>query len=128
MIIRNNPWKTFLDSKDAGDFQVTRAGWIGDYNEASTMLDLKTTTHGQNDGKFSNAEYDRLMAESRSVTDEAKRTELYRQAEAILADEMPLAPIYQYVTSRLVKPHVGGYPMNNVEDNIYTRDLYIIKN
>ncbi|PVZ66338.1 peptide ABC transporter substrate-binding protein [Pelagibaculum spongiae] len=123
--LENMEWKTFLDVRNDGKFQVTRAGWLGDYNEPSTMLDLKTTTHGQNDGKYSNARYDEIMKLSRVVTSDVEREKLYIEAEQILAAEMPLAPIYQYVTGRLVKPHVGGYPMNNVEDNIYSRDLYI---
>ncbi|WP_257281613.1 MULTISPECIES: ABC transporter substrate-binding protein [unclassified Endozoicomonas] len=123
----NQEWKTFLDSRNDGKFEVARAGWIGDYNEASTMLDLNTSTHGQNDSQFVNEMYDELMAKSRVVTSDEERSHLYTEAEKILADEMPVAPIYQYVTSRLVKPHVGGYPMSNVEDNVYTRDLYIKK-
>lgn len=125
--LENKEWKTYLDAKDAGEFQVARGGWVGDYNEASTMLDLKTSGHGQNDGKFSSPEYDALMAQSRIATSDEQRNALYKKAEEILAEQMPLAPIYQYVTSRLVKPYVGGYPMNNVEDNVYTRSLYITK-
>ncbi|WP_062263658.1 ABC transporter substrate-binding protein [Endozoicomonas arenosclerae] len=123
----NQEWKTFLDSRNDGKFDVARAGWIGDYNEASTMLDLNTSTHGQNDSQFVNEMYDKLMSESRVVTSDEERSHLYTEAEKILADEMPVAPIYQYVTSRLVKPYVGGYPMSNVEDNVYTRDLFIKK-
>ncbi len=125
--LENKEWKTYLDSKDEGDFEVARGGWIGDYNEASAMLDLKTSGHGQNDGKYSNREYDATMEKSRTTSSNEERTKLYMHAEEILAEDMPLAPVYQYVTSRLVKPEVGGYPMNNVEDNIYTRELYIKK-
>jgi oligopeptide transport system substrate-binding protein len=39
---------------------------------------------------------------------------------------MPLAPIYQYVQTRLVNPHVGGYAGNNAEDKLYSKDMYII--
>ncbi|WP_461535862.1 peptide ABC transporter substrate-binding protein [Spongorhabdus nitratireducens] len=123
--LENQEWKTFLDSRDEGKFQVARAGWIGDYNEPSTMLDLNTTTHGNNDGKYSSKRYDQLMAKSRVVTSDEERAKLYAEAEEILAEDMPIAPVYQYVTSRLVKNHVGGYPLNNVEDNVFTRDLYI---
>ena len=56
-----------------------------------------------------------------------KRGLVYEQAEKLYAQEMPAAPIYQYVSSRLVKPYVGGYPMNNPEDNVYTCDIYIIE-
>ena len=125
--LENQEWKTFLDTKNDGKFEIARAGWIGDYNEPSTMLDLKMSTHGQNDGKWFNDQYDALMDQSRSVTSDAEREALYVKAEHLLAEEMPLAPIYQYVQGRLVKPHVGGYTTRNVEDNIYTRDLYITK-
>ena len=89
-----------------------RAGWIADYNEASSMLDLMQTTHGNNDGKCSNPAFDKLMSESRNQVDADARNKLYVQAEEILAKDMPIAPILSYVTSRMVKPYVGGYPAN----------------
>ena len=123
--LNNLEWKTFIDIKRNKNYEVARGGWMGDYNEASTMLDRHTTGHGQNDARFNNKAYNELMAKSRKVQSEEERAELYTQAELILAEEMPVAPIYQYVNSNLVKPHVGGYPINNVEGTIYTRDLYI---
>ena len=122
----NKEWKTYLDAMREGRFQVSRGGWLGDYNEASTMLDLFTSGHGHNHGKFSHCEYDELMARSRIVTSDKERMLLYQRAEQILANEMPVIPIYQYVMTRLVKPFVGGYSTENVEGNVYTRDLYII--
>lgn len=121
----NQEWKTYLETKSGGQFDVARAGWIADYNEASSMLDLKQTTHGNNDGKYSNLKYDELMAQSRTVMDTEARNKLYAEAEGLLAEDMPIAPIYQYVTARLVKPYVGGYP-NNPLDNLYTKDMYIL--
>ena len=121
----NQEWKTYLETKKAGNFDIARAGWIADYNEASSMLDLKQTTHGNNDGKYSNPKYDELMAKTRLVSNAEERNKLYAEAEAILAVDQPLADIYQYVTARLVKPYVGGYP-NNPLDNLYTKDMYII--
>lgn len=121
----NQEWKTYLETKKQGDFDVGRAGWIADYNEASSMLDLMQTTHGNNDGKYSNPAFDKLMSESRNQVDAEARNKLYAQAEEILAKDMPIAPIYQYVTSRMVKPYVGGYPANPL-DNLYSKDMYII--
>lgn len=121
----NQEWKTYLETKKAGNFDVARAGWVADYNEASAMLDLKQTTHGNNDGKYSNPKYDELMAKSRQVANAEERNKIYAQAEAILAEDQPLANIYQYVMPRLVKTHVGGYP-NNPLDNLYTKDMFII--
>ena len=65
------------------------------------------------------------MAKSREVADSTERNKLYAEAEAILAEDMPLANVYQYVTARLVKPYVGGYP-DNVLGNLYTKDMFII--
>ncbi|MFC5707940.1 ABC transporter substrate-binding protein [Aeromonas eucrenophila] len=121
----NQEWKTYLQTKAQGQFDVGRAGWIADYNEASSMLDLMQTTHGNNDGKYSNATFDKLMSESRDQVDDASRNKLYVQAEEILAKDMPIAPIYQYVTARMVKPFVGGYPANPL-DNLYSKDMYIV--
>lgn len=121
----NQEWKTYLETKKQGQFEVARAGWNADYNEASSMLDLMQTTHGTNDGKYSNPEYDKLMDESRDQVDDVARNKIYAQAEAILAKDMPIAPIYQYVTPRMVKSYVGGYPANPL-DNLYSKDMYII--
>ncbi|MDH2436546.1 ABC transporter substrate-binding protein [Pokkaliibacter sp. MBI-7] len=123
----NQEWKTYLATERAGDFQVARAGWVGDYNEASTMLDLLTTKNGNNYARYSNPEYDMLMADSKSVVDETKRNEMYNKAATLLDRDMPVAPIYQYSTTRLVKPYIGGYPAANPEDIFYFKDMYVAK-
>ncbi|MGO2353543.1 MAG: peptide ABC transporter substrate-binding protein [Marinomonas foliarum] len=122
--LENQEWKTYLETKKHQQFDVARAAWVGDYNEASTMLDLITTTHGNNDGKYSNAEYDRLLTEARTMQDPSAN---YNKAEEIaIEQDMAVAPIYQYTEKRLVKSYLGGY-MPNPEDNVYARDMYIIK-
>ncbi|CAM3600589.1 peptide ABC transporter substrate-binding protein [Parendozoicomonas haliclonae] len=125
--LRNEEWKTFLDTRRQGDFDITRAGWLGDYNEASTMLSLWASYSDLNDAKWKNSEYDALLEKAKTTIDEGKRGLVYEKAEQVYAKDMPAAPIYQYVSSRLVKPYVGGYPLNNPEDNVFSRDIYIIK-
>ncbi len=123
--LENQEWKTYLSTKDQGDFEVSRAGWCGDYNEASSFLTLmvsKNTTGGQHWG---NKDYDALIDRALNSTSEEERTKLYLEAEAMMAKEMPVAPIYQYVRSRLLNPHVGGFPSANAEEKIYSKDLYI---
>ncbi|MFO6424333.1 ABC transporter substrate-binding protein [Motilimonas sp. KMU-193] len=124
--LENQEWKTYLDTRKQGNFSVARAGWIADYNEASSMLSLLESDNGNNDGKYNSPAYDELMAKSRKTTDANERANYYQQAEAILSQDMPVAPIYQYVSARLVKPYLGGYP-NNPLDNLYTKDMYLIK-
>lgn len=124
--LENQEWKTFLDNRRNGNYDVTRAGWCGDYNEASTFLSLMQSNNGNNDQFYFNDDYDALMDAAMNSTDEATRADNYRKAEAKLAQDMPLAPIYHYVKARLVNPQLGGYPKNNAQDNIYSKDLYMI--
>ena len=124
--LENQEWKTYLDTKKQGNFEAARAGWCGDYNEASTFTSLmegKNTTGGIH---YQSAAYDKLTKQATEATDEAQRQNLYYAQEALLAEDMPLAPIYQYVQSRLLSPQVGGYAVNNAEDKLYSKDMYII--
>ncbi|MCA0894950.1 peptide ABC transporter substrate-binding protein [Microbulbifer agarilyticus] len=124
--LENQEWKTYLDTRANTDFDIARAGWIGDYNEPSTMLKLLLTDGGSNYSKYSNAKYDELLAKSSKELDVNKRAEYYAQAEEILAEDMPIAPIYQYVIQHMVKPHVGGYAADPL-DNYYSKDMWIIE-
>ncbi|PSU35171.1 ABC transporter substrate-binding protein [Photobacterium lutimaris] len=124
--LENQEWKTYLDTRRQGDFDVTRAGWCGDYNEASSFLSLMQSNNSSNDPRYNSKAYDAIMAKALESTSDAEREQLYIQAEQLLAEDMPIAPIYQYVKARLVNPLVGGYPANNAEDKLFTKDMYII--
>ena len=126
--LENQEWKSFLDSKRQGNFDVTRAGWCGDYNEPSTFLSLLQSTNASNDAHYQNKTYDELMQQALATTSDAERRGIYQQAETLLAQDMPIAPIFQYVKARLLSPKVGGYPTNNAEEQIFTKDLYIKAN
>lgn len=123
--LENQEWKTFLDTRRSGNYDVTRSGWCGDYNEASSFLSLMQSNNSSNDQKYHSDEYDAVMEKALNAKSDEEREALYVEAEKLLARDMPIAPIYQYVTSRLVSPQLGGYPVNNAEDKIYTKDLYI---
>ncbi|WP_375750563.1 ABC transporter substrate-binding protein [Vibrio sp. HN007] len=123
--LENQEWKTYLDTRRQGNFDVTRAGWCGDYNEASSFLSLMQSNNSSNDPKYYNDEYDAIMEKALLSTNDAERAQLYIDAEKKLAADMPIAPIYQYVKARLVNPRVGGFPVNNAEDKIFSKDLYI---
>lgn len=125
--LQNQEWKTYLDSRNGGNFDVIRASWVGDYNEPSTFLSLLTSTHSGNFSRFSNADYDAVLARAARETNAAARNNDYNRAEQILGDEVPIAPIYQYTNGRLIKPWVKGYPITNAEDVAYSRQLYIVK-
>ena len=123
--LANQEWKTFLKTRGGQNFDVARGGWCGDYNEASTFLDLMTTPSGYNDGKFSNAEVDELMTSARTMSD---ATSNYTRVEEIMANEMPIIPVYHYTGVFMLRNNLKGWPFNNVEQNVYSRDLYKVAN
>lgn len=125
--LENQEWKTYIDSRNSGNFDVIRASWVGDYNEPSTFLNLLTSGNSSNIARFRNADYDAVIAKaSRETSDQARNSD-YNRAEQILAEQAPIAPIYQYTNGRLIKPWVKGYPITNPEDVAYSRELWIEK-
>ncbi|KAB0301525.1 oligopeptide ABC transporter substrate-binding protein OppA [Vibrio fortis] len=123
--LENQEWKSYLVSRRQGDFDVMRASWCGDYNEASTFLSLLRSGSSGNFARYSSEAYDQAIESALSATTEQERQTFYDQAEQSLAVDMPIAPIYYYMQARLVRPTVGGFAKNNVEGRIYSKDLYI---
>ena len=119
--LANFEWKTYLNIMDNQEFDLARSGWCGDYNEASTFLDLLTTTHGANRGRYSNPEVDELMAASKTVADPGA---IYAEVEQILAEDMAIIPIYHYANTFLLSSDIRGWPYDNVENNWYSKNLY----
>ncbi|GAA0086354.1 peptide ABC transporter substrate-binding protein [Clostridium sp. CTA-7] len=106
--LTNQEWKVFLNTRQQGGYQIARHGWNGDYVDPMTFLDMWETGGGNNDAGFSNAEYDKLLADARKETDTDKRWELMRKAEDILMDETPIIPLYYYTKVKGAKPEVKG--------------------
>ncbi|MBV4366902.1 peptide ABC transporter substrate-binding protein [Erwinia phyllosphaerae] len=125
--LQNQEWKTYIDSRNSGNFDVIRASWVGDYNEPSTFLSLLTSSHSGNIPRFKDAAYDDLLQQASRETNSEARNQDYNRAEQILADKAPIAPIYQLSNGRLIKPWVKGYPITNPEDVAYSRTLYIVR-
>lgn len=124
--LQNQEWKTYIDSRNTGNFDVIRASWVGDYNEPSTFLSLLTSTHSGNISRFNSPEYDKVLEQASQETTDVARNKDYNQAEKILQEKAPIAPIYQYTNGRLIKPWLKGYPINNPEDVAYSRTMYIV--
>lgn len=123
--LQNQEWKTYLDSRNHGNFDVIRASWVADYNEPSTFLNLLTSDSSSNISGYHNPKYDALMYRAARETSAAARNSDYSQAEQIIAEDAPIAPIYQYTNARLIKPYVKGYPIDNPEDVAYSREMWI---
>lgn len=89
-------WSSFTPLRRAQNYDVARNGWVGDYSDPSNMLDLLYSTNGNNDGKFSNAEYDAALDISRTTLDPAERSQALHKAEDILMEEVGCIPLAYY--------------------------------
>ena len=80
----NQDWKVYLAREMTGDFQISRAGWIGDYEDPNTFLDLLRLNRGNNKTGWENIEYDQLLELANSTNDQVLRYEYLNQAEKLL--------------------------------------------
>lgn len=108
----NTDWKVYLSREMIGDFQISRAGWIGDYEDPNTFLDLMRPNRGNNKTGWDNFEYDALIERANAQQDVDKRYEILNEAEQLLIDEMPIIPIYTYVRQYQLSSDVQGWDPN----------------
>lgn len=106
--LANQEWKVFQKTRKNGEFDVARGGWIADYIDPMTFLDMFMSDNDFNDGKYNNPQYDQLLKEAKTTTDLAKRDQLMHDAEKIIMDEQGVCPIYFYVSNMCVKPWIKG--------------------
>ena len=117
-------WKVYLSREMIGDFQISRAGWIGDYEDPNTFLDTLRPNRGNNKTGWDNEEFDSLVKLANETTNQEKRYELLREAERILIDEMPIIPIYTYVRAYQLSPDVKGFYPNYL-DHHHPKTIYL---
>lgn len=118
--LNNKEWKTYLQDIDSLNYQVARAGWIGDYNDPMTFLDMWLTDNGNNDTGWSDEEYDGLIAQAQAEVDLKERTKILQKAEEILLDRGPVIPIYFYTNNILRARQIEGFGAHN-------RDIHLLK-
>ncbi len=99
--LNSEEFAVLLADRSAGDYELSRAGWTVDYNDPAGLMDLWVSGNGNNDSHYSSEAYDALITASRTELDLDKRLDLYHQAEAVLAQDMPVIPIYYYTDSYL---------------------------
>lgn len=125
--ILNQEWKVFLDTRRQRiETEVYRGGWIGDYNDAYTFAELFESNSALNDSGYSNPQYDQLLRDATEEGDTVRRAELLQQSERILLEDLPILPLYFYVSSRMVRPWVGGYT-SNIMDHHRSKNFYILE-
>lgn len=102
-------WNTFLNTRKNGDYQIARNGWLGDYNDPISFLDMWITGGGNNDAQWSNAEYDALIQDIKSSADQNERMKKMHQAEDLIFDDWMLCPLYYYTDVYMIKENITGF-------------------
>ncbi len=121
----NQEWKVYLDSESAGDYQISRASWIGDYVDPNSFLDMFLCGGGNNRTGWCNKEYDHLILDKApTAKTHAERLEIFAQAETILLEELPIVPIYIYTSNHLVSPSIKNKATNLLDQTMY-KEIYL---
>lgn len=123
----NEEWKVFLETRRRKETtEVFRAGWIGDYNDAFTFSQLRYSKNEMNHSGYASPAYDALLERAAMEADPGQRARIMEEAERLLLEDMPIIPVYFYVSKHLVKPWVGGR-QPNIMDHHHLKDFYILK-
>ena len=100
-------WASFTPMRRAGDYDASRNGWVMDYNDPSNMLELFTTGNGNNDGKYSSADFDAAI-EASKVADKSVHFQKLHEAEDILMNDYGCIPLAYYNDFWLQSPSLKG--------------------
>ncbi len=117
--LRNQEWKVYLDTLREMNYDIARGSWIGDYMYPDTFLQMWQTGDGNNYTGWSNDRYDNLIRGSFSEIDAVARLEMLHQAETILLEEMPIAPIYYYSRIYRIDTKVRGWHPKLLDNHPY---------
>lgn len=110
--LENLEWKVYLKKLELHDFQMARLGWIGDYPDPNTFLELLLRDNGNNHSQWSDPEYEDLLHRANRTTRRDERLRLMMQAERLAMAQAPLIPIYVYSRTEMKKPYLKGNWMN----------------
>jgi len=107
--LKSEEWGVYLDDRTNLNYSVARAGWIGDYMDPNTFLDMWVTGGGNNDTGWGNKSYDALIAKAKATVDPKARMAALHDAEKILMTDMPILPIYYYTNTVLLKKSIKNF-------------------
>ncbi len=126
--LENQEWGTFISNRDAGNFQIARNGWVGDYQDPNTFLDMFVSGGAMNGGNFSNEEFDSLIAQAALMEDGPERMELFHRCEEILVnEEQAVIPFYYLTKSQLIDTNKWGGWYTNATDIHPLKFIYLKK-
>ncbi len=107
--LASQEWGTFLNTRKNGEYFIARNGWLGDYNDPISFLDMWITGGGNNDAQWSNKEYDAIITKVKQSSNRTERMSLMHDAEDIIFKEWMLCPLYYYVDVYLLNQKLEGF-------------------
>mgnify|MGYP000856142198 CR=1 FL=1 len=125
VVLLNQEWKVYLDSVANGDYAIARAAWIGDYVDPNNFLDMWLCDGGNNRTGWCNPDFDQMILEQApKAKTHAERLKIFTQAETLLLEDMPVLPLYIYVSKHLVSPSIKNFPQNILNQPSF-KDIYL---
>lgn len=107
--LQNQDWNVFLKERKEGNYNIARHGWIADYNDPMSFIDMWLTGGGNNDAQYKNPEFDKFVKAAKATSDPDERMENMHKAEDILiGEDNVVAPLYFYNNSYMMKPNIQG--------------------
>ncbi len=114
--LENQEWRVFMDTQRRVDYDVSRSSWIADHPDALGFLEIFVAGSENNRTGWKSARYDELIARARAARD-PERAALLEQAEALLLEELPILPLWSFVTRNLVDPRLAGFAENPLDEH-----------
>ena len=102
-------WTTYLQKQYDADYDLCVAGWIGDYLDPTTFLEMWVTDGGNNNTGWGSKEFENLLTKAENTADVAARMDVLSQAEKTILADTPVLPIYWYTTNYLIRPEVKNW-------------------
>lgn len=114
--LKNEEWKVYLNTLKVDTPHIYRMGWIADYPDPDNFMNLMTSYSENNHTNWASEAYDKLVTMAVSVTEPTAREKLYQKAQEILTEvDVPVVPVYSYVTHAMVAGRVANYPINTMQ-------------
>ena len=113
-------WEDYLRDIDITNYDLARSGWVGDYADAMTFLEMWTSGNGNNDTGWSNDKYDEFITKAKEAKQSPERIKKLLEAEQLLLEKGPVIPIFHFAEHVLVGEKVQGYAMHN-------RNIHLLK-
>lgn len=126
VVLDNQEWATYLSNRNAGNFDIARAGWVGDYQDPNTFLDMFITGAGMNGGQYSNPKYDELINKAARMPAGEERMATLKEAETtFITEDMGIIPFYVYVSTNLIDTDKWGGWYPNTMDYHPVKNIYL---